>query len=155
MALSGQFEGFPFLATKLRTPPEQQHLVPRARLTDALEHGFPTCKLILLSAPAGYGKTTLLAQWAHSSRFPVAWLSVGEEDNDAGALLALLAGGLGRRSGRASWKAAWGCSSARCRRTPKRFCRLSSTQRADEPDHLVFVLDDYHLIKGPGHPAEQ
>ena len=82
MALSGQFEGFPFLATKLRTPPEQQHLVPRARLTDALEHSLPTCKLILLSAPAGYGKSTLLAQWARSSRFPVAWLSVGEEDND-------------------------------------------------------------------------
>jgi len=56
--------------------------VGRARLDDALERGIPHYKLVLISAPAGYGKTTLLSQWAHASRFPVAWLSVAEEDND-------------------------------------------------------------------------
>ena len=70
------------LTTKLRIPPQPHRVVRRARLIDALERGIPDHKLILISAPAGYGKTTLLAQWAHASRFPIAWLSISEEDND-------------------------------------------------------------------------
>ena len=63
------------LPTKLRVPPQPPRAVRRTRLIDALERDIPHYKLILLSAPAGYGKTTLLAQWAHASHFPVAWLS--------------------------------------------------------------------------------
>src|SRR5690606_22394023 len=70
------------LATKLRIPPRLRHIVDRSRLVDTLEHGIPHYKLILISAPAGYGKTTLLTQWARASRFPIAWLSLGDEDND-------------------------------------------------------------------------
>jgi LuxR family transcriptional regulator, maltose regulon positive regulatory protein len=70
------------LATKLRIPPHPHHAVRRARLIDTLERGILQYKLILLSAPAGYGKTTLLSQWTHLSHFPAAWLSIGEEDND-------------------------------------------------------------------------
>src|SRR5215210_695121 len=70
------------LVTKLRIPPQPHRAVRRARLIDALERGIPDYKLILLSAPAGYGKTTLLSQSAHESRFPIAWLSISEEDND-------------------------------------------------------------------------
>src|SRR5262245_5807209 len=55
------------LATKLRIPPQPHRAVHRARLIDALERGIPDYKLALISAPAGYGKTTLLAQWAQSS----------------------------------------------------------------------------------------
>src|SRR5918992_5218515 len=70
------------LATKQRLPPQKRHALHRARLVDALERDIPDYKLVLVSAPAGYGKTTLLSQWARASRFPVAWLSVGEEDDD-------------------------------------------------------------------------
>src|SRR5687768_4116719 len=70
------------LATKLRIPPQPHRAVRRTRLIEALEGGVLHYKLTLVSAPAGYGKTTLLAQWARSSRFPVVWLSLGEEDND-------------------------------------------------------------------------
>src|SRR5215210_7925073 len=70
------------LVTKLRIPPQPHRAVRRARLIDALERGIPDYKLILLTAPAGYGKTTLLSQSAHGSRFPIAWLSISEEDND-------------------------------------------------------------------------
>ena len=70
------------LATKTRIPPHRPHLVHRARLSDALERGIPSSKLALITAPAGYGKTTLLCQWAHASRFPVAWLSLDRDDND-------------------------------------------------------------------------
>jgi LuxR family maltose regulon positive regulatory protein len=71
-----------FLATKVQIPPPPQRVVRRARLIDTIEQGIPQYKLILLSAPAGYGKSTLLIQWARSSRFPVAWVSVSAEDND-------------------------------------------------------------------------
>jgi ATP/maltotriose-dependent transcriptional regulator MalT len=80
------------LATKLRIPPQPHHVVPRTRLIDAIERGIPQHKLILLSAPAGYGKTTLLSQWAHVSRFPIAWLSLGQEDNDLDRLFRYLCG---------------------------------------------------------------
>jgi hypothetical protein len=81
------------LATKLRIPPEPNALVRRARLVDALEQGIPQHKLILLSAPAGYGKTTLLSQWALASQYFVAWLSVGEADNALDRFLRYLLAG--------------------------------------------------------------
>lgn len=56
------------LATKLRIPSLPQHGVRRTRLLEVLTRALPRYKLVLLSAPAGYGKTTLLAQWAQASR---------------------------------------------------------------------------------------
>ena len=70
------------LATKLRIPPLLHHVVQRTRLVDALEQGIPRYRLILTSAPAGYGKTTLLADWARASALRIVWLSIGEDDND-------------------------------------------------------------------------
>lgn len=70
------------LTTKLRIPPQPHRTLRRASLIDALERGVPLRNLTLISAPAGYGKTTLLAQWAHTSRLPIAWLSLGDADND-------------------------------------------------------------------------
>ena len=75
------------LATKIRIPPQRHDLVHRARLSDALERGIPHSKLALITAPAGYGKTTLLYQWAHTSRLRVAWLSLEEADNDLERIL--------------------------------------------------------------------
>ena len=70
------------LATKLRVPPQPYRAVQRPRLADTLEREIPHYKLIWISAPAGYGKTTLLSQWSQSSHFTVVWLSASEEDND-------------------------------------------------------------------------
>ena len=103
------------LATKLRIPPQPHHTVRHTRLIDALERGIPHYKLILISAPAGYGKTTLLAQWAHASSFPIAWLSVGEEDNDLERFLRYLLTGWSRCD-RASGRAPSACSSVGCHR---------------------------------------
>jgi ATP/maltotriose-dependent transcriptional regulator MalT len=64
-----------FLRTKQNIPPLRPNLVSRPRLIEQLDLGHQqSYKFTLISAPAGYGKTTLLAHWAHSSRFPVAWL---------------------------------------------------------------------------------
>src|SRR5215211_4321415 len=134
------------LATRLRIPPQTHQQVRRDRLVDDLEFHIPSYKLVLISAPAGYGKTTLLSQWARASRFPAAWLSVGKEDDDADRFL---------RSLVASWEAVQpdvGDSPVGLlvgAMAPDRDAVLSAflNVAAGVPDHMVFVLDDYHLIE--------
>jgi len=72
----------PLLATKLYIPPPRHDLVPRPRLIEQMDEGL-NGKLTLISAPAGYGKTTLLSAWLSQLDRPVAWLSLDETDNDA------------------------------------------------------------------------
>ncbi len=61
--------------TKLLIPRARQRLVPRDRLVVRLDEAINR-KLILVSAPAGFGKTTLVSTWASRVRLPVAWLSL-------------------------------------------------------------------------------
>ncbi len=71
----------PLLSTKLYIPPLRATQVPRPRLIDSLNAGLNS-RLILISAPAGYGKTTLLSNWIAACQMPVAWVSLDESDND-------------------------------------------------------------------------
>lgn len=136
------------LVTKLQIPLQPQRAVRRPRLIDALERSIPHYKLSLISAPAGYGKTTLLAQWAHASRFPVAWLSINEEDNDLERVLRYLL-------------AAWEKVQPGVKESPLGLLLGSMAPDSaavlsaflnvanDAPNPVVFVLDDYHLIEDP------
>src|SRR3712207_383569 len=65
----------PILATKLYSPPPRPRVVLRPRLIERLDEGLHR-KLILVSAPAGFGKTTLLGGWVAGSDRRVAWLSL-------------------------------------------------------------------------------
>ena len=69
------------LATKLLVPQERPELIHRQRLIDRLQEGLQY-QLTLLSAPAGFGKTSLLSSWIHHNELGVAWLSLDETDND-------------------------------------------------------------------------
>ena len=69
------------LATKLHVPRPRPGFVPRPRLVQTLDEGLAR-RLILVCAPAGSGKTALLAGWAPSGNRPVAWLSLDAADND-------------------------------------------------------------------------
>ena len=69
------------LATKLHMPGPRPELVPRPRLTARLDEGLAR-GLVLVCAPAGYGKTVLLADWTRRGEHPVAWLSLDAGDND-------------------------------------------------------------------------
>jgi LuxR family transcriptional regulator, maltose regulon positive regulatory protein len=74
--------GGPLLATKLHLPRRRRSLVPRPRLSDRLDRGGEAV-LTLVSAPAGFGKTTLLTEWlAAGSGRSAAWLSLDQRDND-------------------------------------------------------------------------
>src|SRR6476646_251717 len=71
----------PILATKLYIPPPRPKVVLRARLIERLNEGLHG-KLTLVSAPAGFGKTTLVSEWVAACERPTAWLSLDEGDND-------------------------------------------------------------------------
>src|SRR5918998_4081555 len=89
------------VSTKLRPSRARPNLVARRRLTAALERE-PGRKLTLVSAPAGFGKTTLLAEWLEGrggGEGSVAWLSLDEGDNDPVRFVSYLVAALGRTVG--------------------------------------------------------
>ena len=134
------------LATKLHAPGPRPGLVPRPRLAEALDEGLGR-GLVLVCAPAGYGKTVLLADWAQRGRRPVAWLSLDAGDNDparfwrhAVAALDRAVPGVGGRVGPLLGPPA-----------PPSFEGLVTAlinELAAEPGDVeaLLVLDDYHLI---------
>ena len=79
----------PILATKLYIPIPRPKIVLRPRLIDQLNMGLHR-KLTIISAPAGFGKTTLVSEWIASCERPVAWLSLDEGDNDLARFLTYL-----------------------------------------------------------------
>jgi LuxR family maltose regulon positive regulatory protein len=79
----------PLITTKLSIPSTRTVLVPRRQLITQLKAGIHG-KLTLISAPAGYGKTTLAAEWLREAQVPVTWLSLDEADNDPARFLSYL-----------------------------------------------------------------
>ena len=79
----------PILTTKLYIPLPRHKTVLRPRLFEQLNEGLHH-KLILISAPAGFGKTTLVSEWLSRFQLPTAWLSLDEGDNDLTRFLTYL-----------------------------------------------------------------
>src|SRR6266540_1043959 len=69
------------LATKLRVPRSRRDVLVRPRLLDRIEEAAAR-ELLLVSAPAGFGKSTLLTEWARTTTRPVGWASLDSDDND-------------------------------------------------------------------------
>jgi LuxR family maltose regulon positive regulatory protein len=134
------------LATKLFVPRPRPGFVPRPRLAEGLDHGLGQ-GLSLVCAPAGFGKTALLADWARRARRPVAWLSLDQGDNDPARFWRHVVAALGVvRPGVAEQVAPLLGPPA-----PPSFAGLVTAlinQLAAQPDQgeVVLVLDDYHLI---------
>ena len=83
----------PILSTKLYIPLPRTNVVLRPRLVERLNEGLDR-KLTLISASAGFGKTTLVSHWVASCERPVAWLSLDEGDDDATRFLTHLVAAL-------------------------------------------------------------
>jgi LuxR family maltose regulon positive regulatory protein len=81
------------LRTKLYVPPPQSTWISRPRLLKRMDEGFER-KFTLISAPAGFGKTTLLVEWIHQKKKPIAWFSVDKKDNDPVHFLTYVIAGL-------------------------------------------------------------
>ena len=83
----------PLLQTKLYKPPVRPEWIPRPRLIERLDAGLSRT-LTLVAAPAGFGKTTLVAAWLDRVQRPSAWLSLDEHDNDPARFLTYLVAAL-------------------------------------------------------------
>jgi len=80
-------------ASKITMPLRRQQLLERSHLVERL-HGGLDGKLTLISAPGGFGKTSLACQWLEASRIPVAWYSIDESDAEQGLFFKYLVASL-------------------------------------------------------------
>ena len=134
----------PILATKLYIPPTRAQLVPRPRLIEQLNEGLHR-KLILISAPAGFGKTTLVSEWVAGCERPVAWLSLDEGDNDPARFLAYLVAALQTISANVGEGVLRALQSPQPSPAESILTALLN-EIATIPDDFALVLDDYHAI---------
>jgi len=133
------------LATKLRVPRTRCGLVPRRRLADWLTEAL-TGELTVISAPAGFGKTALLADWARSSDHKPAWLSLDVSDNDPVRFWRQVAAALDSvRPGTAQRLAPLLDAPGH----PLEAVVTALVNDLVTADEVVLVLDDYHLIEAP------
>ena len=151
VAVSGQDV---LLATKLHVPGLQPGFVPRPRLVEALGEGLAR-QLILVCAPAGFGKTAVLADWARRGRWPVGWLSLDAGDNDPARFWRHAVAALDRaRPGIAKRVGPLLGQSASASFEP--LVTALVNELADQPGEgdLLLVLDDYHLVSSePVHTS--
>ena len=132
------------LQTKLHTPGVRASLVPRPHLIESLNQGLAH-KLTLVSAPAGFGKTTLVSNWVAEFKSPAAWLSLDGEDSDPARFLMYLAASL--QTIHAELGEAILHSSLSEQPTPmKKAVSALINEIGTVPDRVILVLDDYHLI---------
>jgi len=134
----------PLLITKFHVPKAALETIPRPRLMEKLNAGVSR-KLTVISAPAGFGKTTLLSEWVAGSRRPVAWLSLDVNDNDPVQFWTYFVGAVQRLESRVGEGA---FNMLRTLPDPPIRSVLTSllNEIADKLPEFLFLLDDYHLI---------
>ncbi len=139
----------PTVATKLLAPPPARHLVGRGQLYDTLDEGIAG-GIVLLSAPAGAGKTVLLSAWIAARELPgpACWLSLDGEDNDANRLLGNLLGAL-RGAGALESGGALDDLVAPAGAGAERFLALLVNGLAELHSPVVLVLDEIHELTNP------
>src|SRR5919202_2741053 len=134
----------PILATKLYIPPPRPNLVLRPRLTERLNAGLHR-KLTLISAPAGFGKTTLVSAWVTGCARPVAWLSLDERDNDPARFLTYLVAALQTIAPIVGAGVVGVLQSPQPPPTESLLTALHN-DITTPPHHFLLVLDDYHVL---------
>src|SRR6266446_6737160 len=144
-------QGMMLLSSRLAPPRLPNALVERERLLTALDEAFST-PLTLLSASAGWGKTTLLSVWAHRQKTQVAWLSLDELDNSPTRFWVALIGGLRRCPSLAASFGENVVAQLQSPQPPPLSSCLSvllhelGSQQA-HPAPIVLMLDDYQVIE--------
>lgn len=141
----------PIVITKLFIPQPRPELVHRPRLLAQLNQGL-TRKLTLISAPAGFGKTTLVADWAHRSLLSdtrMAWISLDKDDNDTNLFLTYLMVAIKQVGGIHENLAVSLEDMLQSPQSPpvKDVVTTIINAVAELSSRLIIVFDDYHLIE--------
>jgi LuxR family maltose regulon positive regulatory protein len=136
--------GVPLLSTKLYIPPRRPGLVPRPRLVARLDEALRLQhRLILVSAKAGMGKTTLVSDWLHGQEPPAQWLSLDGSDDDPRRFLDYLVAVFGQAGLHSK------LNHLEAPQLPP--AEALATELINEVTstgtRLLLVLDDYHLIQ--------
>ena len=146
------------LTTKFYISPARTGLVPRSRLLEQLNAGLHG-KLALISAPAGFGKTTLLTDWLNNlganaeeetqTENRIAWLSLDENDNDYTRFLTYFVTALNRIKATKTAIGGEALSLLQSPQPPPAETVLTSliNEITTVPDKIILILDDYHLIE--------
>jgi len=139
------------LKTKLHIPPKRSELVSRPRLIERLNMGLHRTRggfsraLTLISAPAGFGKTTLLSEWVAGCECPVAWLSLDKDDNDPARFLAYFVAALQRVRADVGEAALTTLKSPQPPSIEPLLTDLIN-KITEVPEPFALVLDDFHVI---------
>jgi LuxR family transcriptional regulator, maltose regulon positive regulatory protein len=141
----------PILATKLYIPPPRPGIVQRPRLIERLNEGLSSgSKLTLVSASAGFGKTTLVSEWIAGYGRPAAWLSLDEGDNDPTRFLTYLVAALQTLPPKAGGGniGAGALAALQSPQSPSTESILTTLLNDITTilDSFILVLDDYHAI---------
>lgn len=135
----------PALLTKFTIPPQRKTLLPRSHLLDRL-YQSSSVPLILLSASAGFGKTTLLSSWASQSPHHVCWLALEDQDNDLTRFWLSFLAALRTRLPMVGAEAEELLQSSQ---PPALRAVLTTLINAlvTLGEEIIFILDDYHVIE--------
>ena len=137
----------PILVTKLYIPPLPAKVVVRTRLLERLDEGLSEgSKLSLISAPAGFGKTTLVSEWLASSKRPTAWLSLDEGDSDPTRFLIYLVSALQTIAPKLGEGAMEVLQASQSQPPTEAILIALLNEIITIPDPFMLVLDDYHMI---------
>ena len=134
------------LRAKLYVPRYRPDAVPRSRLHERLDEGARR-DLTVVSAPAGFGKTTLLADWSQRSELPVAWVSLDERDDDPARFLLYLITAIETIHGDFGRTTRAFLSSLQSPEELEPVLTALSNEILELPRDFVLVLDDYHSIR--------
>ncbi|MEO8609512.1 MAG: LuxR C-terminal-related transcriptional regulator [Chloroflexota bacterium] len=134
----------PILATKLYVPPLRPKVVLRPQLIERLNAGL-NGRLTLISAPAGFGKTTLVSEWVINCDRPVVWLSLDEGDNDLPRFLTYLIVALQTVAPHFG-ESVLGVLQSPQPPPAETILTTLLNEMLSIPDNFILVLDDYHVI---------
>lgn len=135
---------YPLLSTKLYIPEPRPGLVQRTRLVERLNKGILR-KLTLVSAPAGFGKTTLLSEWIDQTQLPVTWVSLDGSDNEIVYFIKYVIAALQRLLPKVGETSLTLLQSPQ--QPPFEAIIINLIQEIENfPDDFVLILDDYHSI---------
>lgn len=134
-------------------PKAPSYIIKRPRLTKLLDESG--ARIILLCAPAGYGKTTLAREWVAASHRQIAWYGASSTSSDVAALASGLAAELDAAANDQNEAATERVAALRAVATrPDVLARALAASRRDWPRNLLLVIDDYHWVS-TSHEADE